>query len=158
MFSLLIVIVLFFSCTNFNRGKTLTEEKLLVQSDALKKALLNTPYAALIRVTSVEISDISNSDAQSEYFEQKVTLHAQVLESYRGSLNKSIAYVMYTEKGESINQSKTPFIITLCHAKGEFYWPGVGSSFTADIRLIERAKKQSLSLNKQQAIFNDCID
>ena len=134
----------------------LTEKDFILQSEALKKAIVKTPYSALIKVTSVDIFDMPDSDKSDDYAEQKLTYHAKVIESYRGKADRNITYVMYIEKGEDVGHPKEAFIITLCQSRNGLFWPGVGASFSSDYRLRELARKHSKQFSNQQSSFEDC--
>ena len=155
-FLLLIVVFLAPACNGNPMNFDLTEKEYLLQSEFLKKAIVNTPYSALIKVTSVDTFDVPDSDKLDDYAEQKLTYHANVIEPYRGKMDKNITYVMYIEKGEEVEYPKEALIVTLCQSKDGLFWPGVGASFSSDGRLRELAKKYSQQLNKQQTSFDDC--
>jgi len=141
-----------------NHEKQLTDSELLNQSKYMQKAIEQTPYSALVKITSVKTVDIPDDDPSDDYAEQKLVFQVTVIEAYRGSLSTKVSYDMYIEKGESAEFVKEPFIITLCQSKDGFYWPGVGASFTADKRLIELAKKHASHLDNKQTSFIECDD
>jgi len=138
--------------------KQLTDSEFLQQSKYMQKALEQTPFSALIKITSVKTIDMPDDDPSDDYAEQKLVYQAKVIETYRGRVSSELSYDMYIEKGESAEFIEEPFIITLCQSKDGFYWPGVGASFSADKRLIELAKKQARQLDKKQTSFNGCDD
>ena len=137
---------------------SLTEKEYLQQAKYFQQALEDTPYVALIKITSVETIELPDPDTSDDYAEQKSIYHARVLETYRGSKSSHISYVMYTEIGDEVEHPKDTFIITLCQSKEGLYWPGVGASFSADKRLIELAKTHSKQLNENQVSFSACDD
>jgi len=154
----LVFIFIFFisACTGYTQQNAVSENQFSLQSEALVEAVANTPYSALIRITSVETIDLSATDKSDDYYDQKIICHADVVETYRGKAKKNIFFTMYTEKGEELDFPQTPFIITLCKSNEEFYWPGVGAVFSADTRLINLAKKIAKKADKTQLIFEDC--
>jgi len=139
-------------------AKQLTDSEFIQQSKYMQKAFEQTPFSALVKITSVQTIDIPDDDPSDDYAEQKLIYKAKVIETYRGRVSGELSYDMYIEKGESAEFIDEPFIITLCQSKDGFYWPGVGASFTADKRLIGLAKKQVSKLNKGQRSFSGCDD
>jgi len=159
---LLLMIFLTSACeANSDKSETakqLTDSEFLQQAKYMHKAFEHTPFSALIKITSVKTIDIADDDPSDEYAEQKLVYQAKVIETYRGRVSSELTYDMYIEKGESAEFIDEPFIITLCESKDGFYWPGVGSIFSADKRLIELAKKQASQLDKKQTSFSGCDD
>lgn len=157
---LLVMILLTSACeagsNNVEFKQILSDSELLQQSSYLKKSLEDTPYSALIKITSIKTIDVPDDDPSDDYAEQKLVFQAEVIETYRGSKRSELSYEMYIEKGESAERMEAPFIITLCQSKDGFYWPGVGASFSADKRLIELAKKQVSHLDKKQTSYSGC--
>jgi len=137
-------------------AKQLTDSEFLQQAKYMLKAFKDTPYSALIKITSVKTIDIADIDPSDDYAEQKLVYQAKVIETYRGKVSGELSYVMYIEKGDSAEYTEEPFIITLCQSMDGFYWPGVGASFSADKRLIDQAKKQVSKLDKKQRSFSGC--
>ena len=140
----------------FESEKKLTDSEFLQQSKYLQKAFEDTPYSALIKITSVKTIDIPDDDPSDDYAEQKLVYQAKVIETYRGKISSELSYDMYIEKGESAELQEAQFIITLCQSKDGFYWPGVGACFSADTRLIQLAKKQASQLDKKKTSFSGC--
>jgi len=159
---LLFIIFLTSACeadsNNIEAVKKLTDNEFVQQAKYMQKAFEQTPFSALIKITSVKTIDIPDEDPTDDYAEQKLVYQAKVIETYRGSIGSELTYYMYIEKGESAEFIEVPFIITLCQSKDGFYWPGVGASFSADKRLIELAKKQASQLDKKQTPFSGCDD
>lgn len=157
---LLLLMFLTLSCEgrakDYEAEKQLADTELLQQKKYLQKALKDTPYSALIKITSVKTIDLPDKDPSDDYAEQKLVYQAEVIETYRGKKHQQLSYEMYIEKGEAVEHDKKPFIVTLCQSKDGFYWPGVGASFSADKRLITFAKKQANLLDKKQTTFNGC--
>lgn len=136
----------------------LTAKKFQQQSNYLLQALKDTPYSALVKITSVKTIDLPDDDPEDDYAEQKLVYNADVIETYRGALSSKLSFNMYVEKGDSIGFDDEPFIITLCKSKDGFYWPGTGASFSADAKLLTLAKEQVSKLDKSQTTFNSCDD
>lgn len=157
--TLLLLAVCFTSACNADteQGISVPESDVLdYQTGAIGESVVNTPYSALIRVTSVDITHLPDEDKSDEYSEQKFTYHADVIETYRGESKKSITYVMYAEGAEQPGSHEKPFIITLCHDDEGFYWPGVGSEFLAHSKLKVLAKKAAKKADKKQVEFFLC--
>ena len=156
--SCLLLIVMFFTCacTANTQQSALSESEFIFQSNVIVKSITNTPYSALIRITSVETIDLPDADKSDDFSEQQFIYNADVIETYRGEIKKNISYMMQVEKGEEAGFSEVPFIITLCTSNESFYWPGVGASFSADSRLISLAKKAATQTDNKQTLFNDC--
>lgn len=154
---LLTILIFFFSaCAGHTQQNTLSEDQFALQSEAIVDSIVNTPYSALIRITSLKKIDLPSIGKFDDYSEQKIICYADVIETYRGETQKNISYVMYVEKGEKPNFPETEFIITLCKSKEGFYWPGVGAIFSSDIRLRSLAKEISKQAENKQIIFEDC--
>ena len=154
----LLLIVVFFasSCTANTQQSAISESEFIFQSNVIVKSITNTPYSALIRLTSIETVDLPDADKSDDFSEQQFIYNADVIETYRGEIKKTISYMMLVEKSEKADFSKVPFIITLCTSNEGFYWPGVGASFSADSRLITLAKKAAEQTDNKQTLFNDC--
>ncbi len=153
---LLIAIIFASACSAHKQQNTISENEFIFQSGAIAESITNTPYSALIRITSVKVIDLPDADKSDDFAEQKLIYNADVIETYRGEETKNISYMMRVEKGEKPNFPKTPFIITLCKSKEGFYWPGVGANFSADNRLRALAKKTAKQTDDQQSYFSDC--
>lgn len=154
---LLLILIFFFSaCAGHTQQNPLSENQFALQSEAIVDSISNTPYSALIRITSLNKIDMPYTEKFDDYSEQKIICYADVIETYRGEIQKNISYVMYVEKGEEPNFPETAFIITLCKSNEGFYWPGVGAIFSADIRLRTLAKEISKQAENKQMIFEDC--
>jgi hypothetical protein len=136
----------------------LTEAEYSLQSQYLEQALKNTPYAALVTITKVDVIDLPDTDPANDYFEQKLIYHAEVLQSFKDNENAKISYIMYIEAGDTLDYPKEPFIITLCESIDGLYWPGVGASFSANERLISLAQQYSNNLHSSQDNSNALAD
>lgn len=151
------VICLFCSCRVDGTAQiSASERDLALQADAIEQSVLNTPYSALIRITSVDSIQLPDDDPSDDYSERKDVYHADVLETYRGESVKNITYLMYVEQGESAEFSRDPFIVALCRSDDGLYWPGVGASFAADEKLVEIARKAGGQADRGQVVFSDC--
>jgi hypothetical protein len=145
--------------TGSNNGGSdtnLTDEEIHQQSKYMLQAIKETPYAALVKVISVKTIDMPDDDPTDDYAEQKLVYQVKVIETFRGEKRSQLSYDMYIEKGDSVESTSEPFIITLCQSEDGFYWPGVGASFSADKRLISIAKKQTRQLVNKQISFTGC--
>jgi hypothetical protein len=157
---LLLPILLTSACeagpSNNGSDTNLTDEEIHQQAEYMRQAFKETPYAALVEVTSVKTIDMPDDDPNDDYAEQKLVYQVNVIETFRGDKRSQLSYDMYIEKGDSVESSSEPFIITLCRSEDGFYWPGVGASFSADKRLIEIAKTQARQLDNRQEYFSGC--
>ena len=116
---------------------------------ALKKAINDSPYSAIVQHTKVEVQrDGKDGD--------KHIRHVRVLETLRGRKSDKIRYTVFTESGESAKPPKGPVIVTLCSDSDGFYWPGVGSSFPSDKRTAQAAKSSAASAKEDQTVFPNC--
>ena len=130
--------------------KQYDKEALAQMMEALENAITDTPYCALIQKTSVE------AVLEDDYV--KRINHAKVLKTFRGQQLNNISYISYTEKGDSIQISDKPVVITLCVKNGGFYLPyEAGSEFPAIEEAIKKAEVtgKKLKFVKQQS-FSDC--
>ncbi|MEJ2612300.1 MAG: hypothetical protein P8179_20100 [Candidatus Thiodiazotropha sp.] len=142
--------------SNNGSDTNLTDAEIHQQSKYMRQAFKETPYAALVEVISVKTIDMPDDDPTDDYAEQKLVYQVNVIETFRGEKRSQLSYNMYIEKGDSVESSSEPFIITLCQSEDGFYWPGVGASFSADKRLIAIAKKQARELDNKQVSFAGC--
>lgn len=149
--------VFFFAsaCTGYTQ-QSVSADRFAMQSEALAASVVNTPYSALIQVSSVETIDLPDPDKTDDYSEQKFIYHAKVIETFRGEAKKRISYAIYVEKGEAPDYPETQFIISLCKSDEAYYWPGTGALFSADSRLIHLARKFAQTTDGQQQTFEDC--
>ncbi len=141
---------------NLDVDSDLSDSDFELQAKYLKRAMQDTQYTALIEITSVESIDLADSDTSDDFAEQKLIFVAKVHDTFRGTETKNLTYIMYIETGESIEYPQGPFIINLCHSNEGFYWPGMGTHFSADKKLIELAKTEMKSLDKNQVNFGYC--
>jgi hypothetical protein len=133
-----------------------TDAEIYQQSKHMQQAFRETPYAALVEVISIKTIDLPDDDPTDDYSEQKLIYQVNVIETYRGEKRSQLSYDMYIEKGDSVESSNEPFIITLCQSEEGFYWPGVGAGFPADKRLIAMAKEISKQIDNTQMSFTGC--
>lgn len=153
---LFIVIIFASACAGYRQQNTVSENQFALQSEAIVESIVNTPYSALIRITSVTTIDLPDTDKSDDYAEQQFIFKANVIETYRGEAKKNISYMMRVERGEEANFPKYPVIITLCKSNEGFYWPGVGAMFSADSRLRNLAKEIAKQTDNKQIFFEDC--
>lgn len=134
----------------------LTDAEIHQQLKYMQQTFKDTPYAALVKITSVKVIDLPDDDPNDDYAEQKLVYQANVIDTYRGAKRSQLSYEMIVEKGDSVEPNDEPFILTLCQSQDGFYWPGVGASFSADKRLIALAKKLISQLDNKQTSFMAC--
>ncbi len=153
----LLFFIMFFaiSCTGYAQQNEAGEDFFPLQSEALINAVAETPFAALIRITSFQFAEIS-SEKKSDDNEQKVICYADVIKTFRGEVKKNISFTIYVEQGEELGFPEKPFIITLCKSNKEYYWPGTGAMFSAEDELIRRAEQAGENADNMQEKFIGC--
>ncbi len=143
------------SCTGYTQQNETGEDCFSLQSEALVNAIANTPFAALIRITSFQPTDVSPVKKIDDYG-QEIICYADIIKTFRGEVKKNISFTIYVEHGEELGFPKKPFIITLCKSNGKYYWPGTGAIFSAEYELISRAEKAGEHVDKLQKKFMIC--
>lgn len=119
------------------------------EREGLEHVLLGAPYAAVMQHTAVEVS---SADENTD----KHVRHANILQTIRGPVLKTIDYVMYTEKGEKTESDTEAQLVALCTSEGEYQWPGTGSLFPWTDATKGAVRKIQKSLPKQQTSFSWC--
>jgi len=137
-------------------GSDAAQAQVDLEGEALARAILATPYSALVQIESAESIEVPDEDPQDDYSEVKQLYRARVLENYRGEPASQITYVMFVEEGEELDGTSEPFILTLCSSEDGLYWPGVGASFSGTDRLRERARELARASDPEQTSFDDC--
>tara|TARA_R110002050_G_scaffold207481_1_gene343587 strand:+ start:384 stop:863 length:480 start_codon:yes stop_codon:yes gene_type:complete len=119
-----------FSCsivatTNMAAEKVISATNMTdIELNGFKEAIKHVHYLAKVKLTNVEIFSEDNET-------DKHIFSANVIETYRGTVQKQISYEMFVEKGEEAIVEKTPVYIALCKDNhGTYYWPGTGSQFS----------------------------
>lgn len=144
------------SCTNAAENEV---DSSIGQSDvhaALEMAVSNTPYSALVRLFKIERTAVPDDDTSDDLAEDQLTVHAQVLETFKGPKLKQLRYAMVVERGEAMDIPKEPVIVTLCKEDEQYYWPGTGSSFPADTDLVRAAVEAAEKSDGEQSDFTYC--
>lgn len=96
-----------------------------MELNGFKEAIKHVHYLAKVKLTNVEI--ISEDDETDKHI-----FSANVIETYRGTVQKQINYEMFVEKGEEALVDNIPVYIALCKDNhGTYYWPGTGSQFSS---------------------------
>lgn len=116
---------------------------------ALRKAINDSPYSAIVRHTKVEVQHAGTDG-------DKHIRHARVIETLRGPKSDKITYTMFTESGESSKLPKGSVIVTLCRDGDGYYWPDVGSSFPSDKGAADAARIAAKSVKQDQTVFPSC--
>ncbi len=132
------------------------QETLASMMEALKNAITDTPYCALIQYTSVEVVPVPDPYPEDDNVEEKHIYHARVLKTFRGQQLNNISYISFSEKGDGARISAEPVIIALCVENEGFYWPGVGSVFPATEDVIKSAQRIGQRLKFVKQSFPDC--
>lgn len=131
------------------------------QRDGIRRAITHTPYSALVVHTKVEIFPFPDKSRPvkppDEMTEERHIYHARVLETFRGPAHASIRYQSIVDRGDSVEFSSKPQIVTLCKGSDGFYWPGSGASFDGDVEAVAEARRigKIIALDKPKT-FSDC--
>ncbi|HGS5724995.1 TPA: hypothetical protein ACMDN7_002578 [Vibrio parahaemolyticus] len=121
------------------------------QNEALKDAIFQTPYSAVVKVTGFE--------KFSEHEEGVLfKVQAEVIQKLRGDVGSEITFSMYGELGDEPNIHHDPVILTLCHDKDTYYWPGTGAEFEANQENILYAQETAAHLDIEQHHFAHCSE
>ncbi|MGF1689548.1 hypothetical protein L4C36_23315 [Photobacterium japonica] len=129
----------------------LISEQLANQMEALHKAVVSTPYSAIVKHTDVTVHELPE--------DKYISIHlyeADVIDTIRGEVRDNILYTVVVGRGEEATIDDSPVIVTLCPHDDKFYWPGVGSQFDANYDLIEVAKNTAANVDKDQSQFSHC--
>ena len=143
--------VIIFIFTLFNLSACIASDTSLSEIGYLKRAIVNTPYSALIQQRDIKTEAVSGDDSI-----MKMIISAEVIETFRGGEQKVLQYEMIVEKGEDVDVESQPIVVTLCKQGGRYFWPGTGAMFSNKKIIIENVRNDVKALDSHQVEFNDC--
>ena len=120
------------------------DSKIITQNKKLIDFLLkDAPYLALVQTKDIKRTSIWADDIGQM---QELDVHLDILETFRGTPEKTIKYVKSTEM-EPLSAvpeiDPTPHIISLCYSNGKYSAQEVAFSIEAYPELIAYAREQA---------------
>ena len=133
--------VIIFILTLFNLSACIASDS-SSEIGYLKRAIVNTPYSALIQQRDIKTEAIPDDDSI-----MRMIISAEVIETFRGKEQKVLQYEMIVEKGEEVDVESQPIVVTLCKQGGRYFWPGTGGMFSNKKIIIENIRNKVKTLN-----------
>lgn len=143
--------VIIFIFTLFNLSACIANDPSLSEVGYLKRAIVNTPYSALIHQRDIKAEAVSDDDSIV-----RMIISSEVIETFRGDNQKVLQYEMIVEKGEEVDVESQPIVVTLCKQGGRYFWPGTGAMFSSNKIILENVRNTVKTLDLHQVEFNDC--